>query len=111
MAVAYRSQRGATILHADHGMRFTSWSYGMRRRGLLTSVGTVGDCYDIAAMELFWCRLQVKLLNTRKWATTLELAAAIDDYIDDFYNVERRHSYLGNISPTELETLWTSTYS
>ena len=32
------------------------------------------------------------------------------DYIDNFYNVERRHSYLGNISPTEFETLWTSTY-
>ena len=30
------------------------------------------------------------------------------DYIDNFYNVERRHSYLGNISPTEFETLWTS---
>ncbi len=42
------------------------------------------------------------------WATTLELAAAIADYIDNFYNVERRHSYLGNISPTEFETVWTS---
>ena len=33
------------------------------------------------------------------------------DYIDNFYNVERRHSYLGNISPTEFETLWMSAYS
>ena len=33
------------------------------------------------------------------------------DYIDNFYDVKRRHSYLGNISPTEFETLWTSTYS
>ena len=45
------------------------------------------------------------------WATTIELAAAMADYIDNFYNIERRHSYLGNISPTEYETLWTSTYS
>jgi putative transposase len=75
------------------------------------SFGTVGDCYDNAAMESFWARLQVELLNTRKWATTPELAAAMADYIDNFYNVERRHSYLGNISPTEYETLWTSTYS
>ena len=113
MAVAYRNQRGATILHADHGTQFTSWSFGenVRRWGLLASFGTVGDCYDNAAMESFWGRLQVELLNTRKWATTLELGAAIADYIDNFYNVERRHSYLGNISPTEFETLWTSTYS
>jgi putative transposase len=33
------------------------------------------------------------------------------DYIDNFYNAGRRHSYLGNISPTEFETLWRSTYS
>jgi putative transposase len=60
-------------------------------------------------MESFWARLQVELLNTRKWATTLELAAAIADYIDNFYNIEHRHSYLANISPTEYETLWIST--
>ena len=83
----------------------------MRRWGLLASFGTIGDCYDTAAMESFWTRLQVELLNTRKWATTFALAAAMADYIDNFYNVERRHSYLGNISPTEYETLWTSTYS
>jgi transposase InsO family protein/transposase-like protein len=112
MATASRIDRAATILHADHGTQFTSWSFGenMRRWGLLASFGTVGDCYDNAAMESFWARLQVELLNTRKWATTYELAAAMADYIDNFYNIERRHSYLGNISPTEFETLWTSTY-
>jgi transposase InsO family protein len=113
MAVDSRNRSGPTILHADHGTQFTSWSFGenMRRWGLLGSFGTVGDCFDNAAMESFWARMQVELLNTRKWATTLELAAAMADYIDNFYNVERRHSYLGNISPTEYETLWTSTYS
>lgn len=82
----------------------------MQRWGLLGSFGTVGDCFDNAAMESLGAD-QVELLNTRTWATTIELAAAMADYIDNFYNVERRHSYLGNISPTEFETLWTSTYS
>jgi hypothetical protein len=72
----------------------------MRRWDLLSSFGTIGDCFDNAAMEAFWARMQVELLNTRKWATTIELAAAMADYIDNFYNAERRHSYLGNISPT-----------
>jgi putative transposase len=70
-----------------------------------------GRCFGNATMEAFWARLQVELLNTRRWATTIELASAMADYIDNFYDVERRHSYLGNISPTEFETLWTSTYS
>jgi putative transposase len=112
MAVANRNRCGSTVLHSDHGSQFTSWSFGenIRRWGLLASFGTIGDCYDNAAMESFWARLQVELLNTRKWATTLELAGAMADYIDNFYNLERRHSYLGNISPAEFETLWTSTY-
>ncbi|ORA15675.1 integrase core domain-containing protein [Mycobacterium arosiense] len=113
MAVKNRTRSGSTILHADHGTQFTSWSFGenMRRWGLLGSFGTVGDCFDNAAMESFWARTQVELLNTRRWATTIELAAAMADYIDNFYNAERRHSYLGNISPAEFETLWTFTYS
>jgi Integrase core domain len=72
----------------------------MRRWDLLSSFGTIGDCFDNAAMESFWARMQVELLNTRKWATSIERAAAMADYIDNFYNAERRHSYLGNISPT-----------
>jgi hypothetical protein len=39
------------------------------------------------------------------------LAAAIADYVDNFYNVERRHTYLDNIGPSEFELLWASTYS
>jgi putative transposase len=62
MAVTNRNRRGATILDADHSTQFTSWSFGenMRRWGLLASFGTVGDCYDHAAMESFWARLQVR---------------------------------------------------
>jgi putative transposase len=86
IAVANRSRSGATILHADDGTQFTSWSFGenMRRWDLLSSLGTIGDCFDSAATESFWARMQVKLLNTRKWATTIELAAAMADYIDNF---------------------------
>ena len=57
-------------------------------------------------MEAFWARMQTELLNTKKWSITLELTIAMADYIDNFYNTQRRHSYLGNISPTEYEKLW-----
>jgi putative transposase len=43
----------------------------MRRRDLLSSFGTIGDCFDNAAMESFWARMQVELLNTRKWAYSI----------------------------------------
>jgi len=62
--------------------------------------------FDNAVMEAFWGRLQTELLNTKKRSTTLELTAAMADHIDNFHNAERRHSYLGNISPSEYEKLW-----
>lgn len=77
----------------------------------VTSASTTLPRSILKVSQSFWARMQVELLNTRRWATTIELAAAMADYIDNFYNAERRHSYLGNISPTEFETLWTSTYS
>ncbi len=111
MAVRERTLSGATVLHADHGTQFTSWSWGenLRRSGLTPSFGSVGDCFDNAAIEAFWGRMQVELLNTKKWATTFELVVAMANWIDTFYNTERVHSYVGNISPDHYEALWAST--
>jgi putative transposase len=84
MAVRERTRYTATVLHADHGSQFTSWSFGenLRRYELAASFGTVGDCFDNAVMESFWGRMQTELLDRRKWSTTLELIVAMADYID-----------------------------
>ncbi len=37
-------------------------------------MSSVGDCHDNALIEAFWSRMQVKLLNTRRWKTRVELA-------------------------------------
>lgn len=111
MAMTERIGNPGLILRADHGSRFTSWSFGenLRRHNLLPSFGTVGDCFDNAAIESFWGRSQTELLNTKKRVTTLESSIAMADWIDNFYNTGRRHSYLGYASPTEYETLWLDT--
>ena len=105
MAIESRHHHQATIIHADHGPQFTSWAFSERIRlaGLLPSLGTVGDAYDNAMIESFWARLQVELLNRRKWRTRVELANAIFEYIEGFYNRNRRHTSLGGISPIEFE--------
>lgn len=66
---------------------------------------TVGDCYDNAPMESFWGSMQIELLNRQKWRTNLELAVAMADYIDHFYNPIRRHSSLDYLTPNEFEDL------
>ena len=73
--------------------------------GLIGSMGTVGDCYDNAPMESFWGSMQVELLNRQRWRTNLQLAVAMADYIENFYNPTRRHSALGYLTPNEFEDL------
>ncbi|TDC57544.1 IS3 family transposase, partial [Actinomadura sp. GC306] len=105
-AVARRKPaKDATILHSDHGTQFTSWTFGKRLRdaGLLGSMGTVGDCFDNAMMESFWGSMQLELLDTRKWQTRAELAAAVFEWIECWYNPFRRHSSLGMLSPVDYE--------
>jgi putative transposase len=98
---------GSTVIHSDHGSQFTSWAFteNVRRLGLISSMGTVGDCYDNAPMESFWGSVQIELLNRKRWRTNLELAVAIADYIEHFYNPTRRHSALGYLTPIEFEDL------
>jgi len=95
----------ATVVHSDHGSQFTSWAFteNVRRLGLQSSMGTVGDCYDNAPMESFWGSMQIELLNRRPWRTKLELGIAMADWIDNFYNPTRRHSSLGYLTPDEFE--------
>jgi hypothetical protein len=49
-------------------------------------------------MESFWARMQVELLNRRRWRTRLELANAIFEYLEIFHNRQRRHSSLGMLT-------------
>ena len=112
MAIEQRdAQRGETVIHSDHGTQFTSWAFTerARRSGLVPSMGSVGDCYDNAMIEAFWSRMQVELLNTRRWKTRVELANAIFEYIEIFHNRRRRHSSLGMRTPIEYELLNTTT--
>ena len=54
-------------------------------------------------MESFWSSMQIELLNRKKWRTRIELANAIFEYIEVFYNRKRRHSSLGYQTPTDFD--------
>jgi transposase InsO family protein len=107
MAIRNRRPEPGGIVHADHGVQFTSWAFSDRIRsaGLMPSFGTVGDGLDNAMMESFWSSMQIELLNRRRWKTRVELANAIFDYIEIFHNRQRRHSSLDYHTPNEFELL------
>ena len=105
MAIRNRQPAAGGIVHADHGVQFTSWSFGekVRSAGLMPSFGTVGDGLDNAMTGSFWSSMQTGLLNRKRWHTRVELANAIFDYIEIFHNRQRRHSQLGYLTPTQFE--------
>ena len=70
-------------------------------------MGSVGDCFDNAVIESFWGRLQVEVLNRKRWRTRIKLAHAIFEYLEIFHNRQHRHSAIGMLTPIEYETLQT----
>jgi putative transposase len=105
MAIWNRRPAPGTIHHSDHGSTYTSWAFGHRLReaGLLGSMGSIGDCFDNSMVESFFGTLQLELLDRQNWATRDELAQAIFEYIEAWYNPRRRHSTLGMLSPVQYE--------
>ena len=66
-------------------------------------MGAVTSASDNALVESFFGSLQIELLDRRRWNTRAELAAAIFEWIEAFYNPVRRHTSIGSLSPAEYE--------
>jgi putative transposase len=105
MALSRRAPREGGIIHSDQGVQFGSWVFSQKvtEAGLAPSVGAVGAPFDNAMVEAFWAKMQVELLNHRRWKTRVELASAIHDYIEIWHNTRRRHSSLNMLTPSEYE--------
>src|SRR3954453_12501358 len=54
-------------------------------------------------MESFWGTMQLELLDSRTWNSRAELANAIFEWIECWYNPKRRHSSIGMLSPVDYE--------
>jgi putative transposase len=67
--------------------------------------GSIGDAFDNAVAESFFGTLQLELLDRQpRWSTREQLASAIFEWIECFYNPQRRHSSVGMLSPIDYET-------
>ena len=106
MGVSRRRPEAGLVHHSDQGSQYVSLGFGQAARdaGIAVSMGSKGDCYDNAVAESFFATLKKELVYREgPWRTRRELATAVFDYIEVFYNRERRHSTLGYYSPLEFE--------
>jgi transposase InsO family protein len=68
-------------------------------------MGSKRDCFDNAVAESFFATLKKELIHRRSWPLKAELRTEVFDYIEVFYNRQRRHRSLGMLSPAQFETI------
>ncbi len=73
---------------------------------MIPSMSRKGNCYDNAPMESFWGTLKNELVHHRRYETREQARREIAEYIEIFYNRQRRHSRLGNCSPAAFAQQW-----
>lgn len=107
MALAHRRPEPGLTFHTDQGSQFVSLAFGQQARaaGIAQSMGSKGDCYDNAVAESFFATLKKELIHRQSWPTKAELRTEVFDYIEVFYNRQRRHSTLGGLSPARFEKI------
>ncbi len=105
MAVQRRLPDERLLVHSDRGSQYASEHYQrlLGQHGITCSMSRRADCWDNAPMESFFASLKKELIHDADFATREEARAAIFEYIEVFYNGQRRHSSLGYVSPAEYE--------
>jgi putative transposase len=105
MAIKRRLPGEELLAHSDRGSQYASEHYQrlLVKHGITCSMSRKGDCWDNAPMESFFASLKKELVHDADFATRAEARAALFEYIEVFYNGQRRHSSLGYVSPAEYE--------
>ena len=104
-ALARRRPGAGLIHHSDRGAAYRSESFQavLAAHGVRPSMSRPGTPLDNAAMESFLSTLKAELVERERFATRSEAQRAIFEYIEVFYNRQRRHSSLGFVSPAAYE--------
>jgi putative transposase len=105
MALFRRKFPSGVIIHSDKGVQYCAKSYQqlLANNGLICSMSSVGCCYDNAAMESFFHTLKVELVHDEKYETREIAKTSIVEYIECYYNHQRRHSAINYMIPMEFE--------
>ena len=94
------SFRSGQPIHSEQFQRL------MADNGITCSMSRSGNVWDNAAMESFFSSLKTERTARKVYRTRDEARADVFDYIERFYNPQRRHSTLGYLSPVEFEARW-----
>jgi putative transposase len=100
-----RPLSGQLVHHTDRGCQYTARAYQavLTAHGVTCSMSRAGDCYDNALAESFFGTLKAELVHGQRWPSRRVARLALFEWIEVFYNRQRRHSALGYLSPARFE--------
>jgi putative transposase len=100
-------ERDQLVAHSDRGSQYASEKLRKRMElcGIIASMSRKGNCWDNAHCESFFHTLKTELVYRRSFKTREEAKQAIFEWIECWYNAERRHSALEYMAPNEYEKL------
>ena len=105
MAISCRNIEKGVVLHSDRGVQYRAHEYQqlLKDHGVQCSMSRKGNCWDNAVAESFFSRLKVELIYPECYKTIKATQAGVFEYIEMFYNRQRKHSAIGYLSPHEFE--------
>ena len=105
MAIKNGGLKSGLIHHSDRGSQYASNEFQalLKANGVQYSMSRKGDCWDNAVAESFFHTLKVELIHGKTYNTRQEAKTAIFENIEGFYKRQRRHCYLGYLSPEDFE--------
>jgi putative transposase len=105
MALGRRRPPQGLLHHSDRGSQYASGDYQrlLAQHGIVCSMSRRGNCWDNAVAESFFATLKVELVHDARWKTRRAARTELFDYLEVFYNGQRRHSALRYLSPRAFE--------
>jgi putative transposase len=107
-ALGRREVNNGLIHHSDKGSQYTSHGFQglLKKRGIMCSMSGTGNCFDNAVAESFFHTLKTEHIYFQNYETREQAKQSIFEYVEVFYNNQRRHSFLNYLSPNEFERVY-----
>jgi putative transposase len=108
MALARRCLAGELLHHTDRGSQYTSHAYrqALEHARIVVSMSGKGNCYDNAVTESFFGSLKDECVHRTSYRSHEEARQSLFEFLEVFYNRQRRHSSLDYLSPLAFEQRW-----